>query len=125
MSDLTDEEIIATRKLHGLNDDLFKKEKKINKQEKELNDLDEFADLLRPEQRYYTNIIKKGKNIKNKYLKWILIIVLLLLPLLIGISRIYLGVHYFSDVVGGMLLAIPCVLMLINLVEKNFKEKLV
>ena len=59
MSDLTDEEIIATRKLHGLNDDLFKIEKKINKQEKELNDLDEFADLLRPEQRYYTNIIKK------------------------------------------------------------------
>lgn len=59
MSDLTDEEIIATRKLHGLNDDLFKIEKKINKQEKELNDLDEFADLLRPEQRYYTNIIKR------------------------------------------------------------------
>ena len=45
MSDLTDEEIIATRRLHGLNDDLFKIEKKINKQEKELNDLDEFADL--------------------------------------------------------------------------------
>ena len=59
MSDLTDEEIIATRRLHGLNDDLFKIEKKINKQEKELNDLDEFADLLRPEQRYYTNLIKK------------------------------------------------------------------
>lgn len=59
MSDLTDEEIIATRRLHGLNDDLFKIEKKINKQEKELNDLDEFADLLRSEQRYYTNIIKK------------------------------------------------------------------
>ena len=59
MSDLTDEEIIATRRLHGLNDDLFKIEKKINQQEKELNDLDEFADLLRPEQRYYTNIIKK------------------------------------------------------------------
>lgn len=59
MSDLDKEELIATRKLHGLNDDLFKIEKKINKQEKELNDLDEFADLLRPEQRYYTNIIKK------------------------------------------------------------------
>lgn len=59
MSDLTDEEIIATRKLNGLNDDLFKIDKKINKQEKELDDLDNFADLLRPEQRYYTNIIKK------------------------------------------------------------------
>ena len=67
MSDLTDEEIIATRRLHGLNDDLFKIEKKINKQEKELNDLDEFADLLRPEQRYYTNIIKKlVENARNR-----------------------------------------------------------
>jgi len=66
MSDLTDEEIIATRKLHGLNDDLFKIEKKTNKQEKELNDLDEFADLLRPEQRYYTNIIKRlVQNARN------------------------------------------------------------
>ena len=66
MSDLTDEEIIATRKLHGLNDDLFKINKKIKKQEKELNDLDEFADLLRPEQRYYTNIIKRlVQNARN------------------------------------------------------------
>lgn len=61
MSDLDNEELIATRKLHGLDDDLFKteKESKTNKQEKELNDLENFAELLRPEQRYYTNIIKK------------------------------------------------------------------
>ena len=68
MSDLTDEEIIATRRLHGLNDDLFQtvKETKINKQEKELNDLEVFADLLRPEQRYYTNIIKRlVENARN------------------------------------------------------------
>lgn len=58
MSDLDNEELIATRKLHGLNDDLFKEEKKVIKN-KELNDLEDFADLLRPEQRYYTNIIKK------------------------------------------------------------------
>lgn len=62
MADVADyEELIATRKLHGLDDDLFKTEKepKTNKQEKELNDLENFAELLRPEQRYYTNIIKK------------------------------------------------------------------
>lgn len=71
MSDLTDEEIIATRRLHGLNDDLFKIEKKINKQEKELNDLEDFADLLRPEQRYYTNIIKKlVENARNRGKQW-------------------------------------------------------
>lgn len=71
MSDLTDEEILATRRLHGLNDDLFKIEKKINKQEKELNDLEDFADLLRPEQRYYTNIIKKlVENARNGGKQW-------------------------------------------------------
>lgn len=62
MADIADnEELIATRKLHGLDDNLFKieKEAKTNKQEKELNDLENFAELLRPEQRYYTNIIKK------------------------------------------------------------------
>ena len=61
MSDLTDEEIIATRRLHGLNDNLYKEEKEeiLKRREKELNDLDDFADLLRPEQQYYTNIIKK------------------------------------------------------------------
>ena len=68
MSDLDKEELIATRKLHGLDDDLFKieKEAKTNKQEKELNDLENFAELLRPEQRYYTNIIKKlVENARN------------------------------------------------------------
>lgn len=65
MSDLTNEELIATRKLYGLNDDLFKEEKKVIKN-KELNDLEDFADLLRPEQKYYTNIIKKlVENARN------------------------------------------------------------
>ena len=62
MADVADnKELIATRKLHGLDDNLFKieKEAKTNKQEKELNNLENFAELLRPEQRYYTNIIKK------------------------------------------------------------------
>ena len=69
MADVSDnEELIATRKLHGLDDNLFKieKESKTNKQEKELNDLENFAELLRPEQRYYTNIIKKlVENARN------------------------------------------------------------
>ena len=58
---IDDEELIATRRLNGVDDNLYKEEKEaiLKRKEKELNDLDEFADLLRPEQRYYTNIIKR------------------------------------------------------------------
>ena len=62
MADVIDEEeIIATRRLNGVDDNLYKEEKEaiLKRKEKELNDLDDFADLLRPEQRYYTNLIKK------------------------------------------------------------------
>lgn len=45
-------------------------------------------------------------NVKNKYLKVILIVLLSLLIVMIGISRIYLGVHYTSDVLAGFLMAI-------------------
>ncbi|MBP3707992.1 MAG: phosphatase PAP2 family protein [Clostridia bacterium] len=46
------------------------------------------------------------KNVKNKYIKVISMLLLSALIFLIGASRIYLGVHYTSDVIGGFLLAI-------------------
>ena len=41
------------------------------------------------------------ENVKNVYLKWTLMILLLLLIFLIGFSRVYLRVHYASDVIAG------------------------
>jgi len=45
------------------------------------------------------------KNIENKKIKYPLVAFLALLILFIGISRIYLGVHYVTDVIGGFIFA--------------------
>jgi len=55
------------------------------------------------------------KNVKNKYLKWGLITLLSLLTILIGISRIYLGVHYTSDVLVGVFIAISYLIIFVTI----------
>lgn len=59
------------------------------------------------------------KNVSNKYLKCILIILLSLLILSIGFSRIYVGVHYFTDVAGGFLLGLAYLIIYINIYNKR------
>lgn len=67
------------------------------------------------------------KYIRNAVLKWITIIVLGALILLIGFSRIYLRVHYASDVLAGFSIGIAWLmfsLWLLNRMEKYSKRKL-
>ena len=67
--------------------------------------------------------IKIKNNVKNKYLKWISIILLSILICSIGISRIYLGVHYTSDVLGGFFISISYLIIYISAVNKFFIER--
>lgn len=62
------------------------------------------------------------KYIDNTIVKVILIITLFVSIFAIGFSRIYLGVHYFSDVLGGFLLSISYLMLFININKFNLSE---
>ena len=63
---------------------------------------------------------EKIKEFIIKNWKWTLISLLSVLICFIGISRIYLGVHYTSDVLGGFLISVSYLVIYISVVNNVF-----
>lgn len=59
----------------------------------------------------------------NKKIKVILTSILSIIILLIGLSRVYLGVHYISDVVAGFIMSFIYLLLFITITKKYLKHE--
>ena len=62
-----------------------------------------------------------SKHINNKIIRRCLISILVFVIISIGISRVYVGVHYISDVIGGYLVGLITLLGGINYVKNGSK----
>ena len=57
----------------------------------------------------------------NRRSKYIFITLFSLLILVTGISRVYLGVHYFTDILGGFTFSISYLIIYTHIIKKNIR----
>lgn len=61
------------------------------------------------------------RKVKNPYIKWLSCTLLTILIFLIGLSRIYLGVHYASDVIAGFCISAAYLALFTQVISQKIK----
>lgn len=87
--------------------------------------LKEVPGLSFPSGHAYMGVIFYGlliyfvyNDVRNNFLKWLLISTLAILAFLVGFSRVYLRVHYASDVLAGFCFGVLSLLILLWLLKR-------
>ena len=73
---------------------------------------------------FYVMLVYLLSYNSKKEVRNALIVIASVFSLCIAFSRPYLGVHFLSDILGGIILGVPILLVLINIVNKIFNKKL-
>lgn len=71
---------------------------------------------------YIDNNSEKKKVVLIKILKIFLMVAMTLMPFIIALSRIYLGVHYFTDIVCGLIFGSIIFIILYNIYDNLIKK---
>lgn len=72
---------------------------------------------------YMMLILCVYKDVENKKIKYLLITIFAIYPFIIGLTRVYLGVHYITDVIGGWLLGVSLTFGIYKLLGVLYKKK--
>ena len=68
---------------------------------------------------YFTIAFFTLKNVKNKKMAVSLAIFLYILPIVMGLTRVYLGVHYITDVFAGIFMGCAVYIVISEIFIKN------
>ena len=72
---------------------------------------------------FYGFLIYLTYKLINKKYKWFLIVLLSIIIIFVGISRIYLGVHYLSDILAGFLISLVYLIIFVSLYNRVINSK--
>jgi membrane-associated phospholipid phosphatase len=68
-----------------------------------------------------------SERVRSAALRWLLVAIGVLVPLVVALSRVYRGMHYTTDVLGGMILGVTWLLVTtrairLGVLHRQFRE---